>query len=128
MNAIGKRRLLKLADFLETADLPGKFDMGSWSEEEESGRPKCGTAACAMGWATTIPSFRRAGLFLNEYGEPEFEGHTESEAAAHFFSIAISQARDLFVMYEHSHTGMPARRSVARCIRHLIASEEKRAA
>lgn len=128
MNAIGKRRLLKLVDFLETADLPGEFDMGSWSKEEENGRPKCGTAACAMGWATTIPSFRRAGLFLNECGDPEFKGYTESQAAARFFGIENEQALNLFVYYNHEHRGTAARQAVARCIRHLIASEEKRAA
>jgi hypothetical protein len=24
----------------------------------------CGTTACALGWAMTVPSFRRAGLFM----------------------------------------------------------------
>ena len=28
----------------------------------------CGTAACAAGWAATIPSFRRAGLRVNTSG------------------------------------------------------------
>lgn len=64
MNATGKRRLLKLAQFLETAELPGKFVMRTWAHEIENGRPACGTAACAAGWATSIPSFWRAGLIF----------------------------------------------------------------
>jgi hypothetical protein len=63
-------RLLKLADFLDT--LPRKrFDFGCYVDTETwKGKPdlSCGTKACAMGWATTMPFFRRLGLRLNEDG------------------------------------------------------------
>lgn len=61
-----KARWLKLADLLDTVD-PEHFDM---EEIAYSGfeRPKkdwsCGTAACALGYAATIPSFKKAGLKL----------------------------------------------------------------
>lgn len=124
MNATGKRRLLKLADFLETADLPGSFDMGVWADNEKNGRPACGTRACAMGWATTIPSFRRAGLFLNRCLDPQFEDNIGSYAAAAFFDISEDKARELFVFYGGRHTGKVARRLVARALR-ATASERQ---
>lgn len=64
---IFKRRLLKLADHLD--DVPrNKFDYNSYVGEDWGGKANlsCGTTACALGWATTIPSFRRLGLYLND--------------------------------------------------------------
>lgn len=87
--SLGERRLLALADHLETVDRK-KFDMGRWAKfkysvhddeqrERIPGRVKhlgddsyqrdfhaCGTVACALGWGTTMPSLRRAGLRLIE--------------------------------------------------------------
>lgn len=62
---IYKRRLLKLADFLEK--LPKeRFDFSRWVGNNWGGKSNlsCGTSACAIGWASTIPSFRKAGLVL----------------------------------------------------------------
>lgn len=59
----GWKRILLLADFMEK--LPGKrFDFrtfvgGDWKGAADL---SCGTAACALGWATTMPVFRRLGL------------------------------------------------------------------
>jgi len=65
--SVYKKRLLKLADVLRK--LPeAKFDYGSWVGNNWKGKSdlSCGTTACALGWATTIPSLRRAGLRLGE--------------------------------------------------------------
>lgn len=62
---IYKRRLLSLAKFLEK--LPReRFDYESWVGDDWKGKEdlSCGTTACALGWATTIPSLRKAGLRL----------------------------------------------------------------
>lgn len=64
-DATGNRRLLKLAEFLRA--LPRKrFDYSTWVGEDWKGAPdlSCGTTACALGWATVVPSIRRAGLRL----------------------------------------------------------------
>src|SRR5688572_7294928 len=56
-------RLLRLAELLEA--LPRKrFNFTSWVGDDWRGASdlSCGTTACALGWATTIPSLRRAGL------------------------------------------------------------------
>jgi hypothetical protein len=65
------KRLLKLADFLDK--LPRKkFDFTTWVNKFTWGGKadlSCGTTACAMGWATTIPAFRKLGLRLTETGQ-----------------------------------------------------------
>jgi len=63
----GNDRLLYLAQFLRT--LPRKkFNYDNWVGWDWEGKPdlSCGTSACALGWATTLPRFRRLGLRLNE--------------------------------------------------------------
>lgn len=104
-----KRRLLKLAKFLER--LPKKrFDFGQWVGDDWKGKKdlSCGTTACALGWATAIPSFRKAGLRLKSYGFTSYprggyvtlKGHDNSlsseEAAAQVFGITENEATYLF--------------------------------
>ena len=62
--AVGNRRLLKLADFLDA--LPDErfsfrhfVDDDVWKGKTDL---SCGTTACAIGWATTMPMFRKLGL------------------------------------------------------------------
>jgi hypothetical protein len=57
--------LTELADFLDR--LPEeRFDYTRWVGRDWRGSPdlSCGTTACAIGWATTLPSWRAAGLAL----------------------------------------------------------------
>ncbi len=82
--SVGNRRLLKLAAFLDTVP-DSKFSYSNWAAPARDGdgyRPKgkavltakpieCNTVACALGWATAIPSLRKLGLGLSldrEYG------------------------------------------------------------
>jgi hypothetical protein len=98
MKAIYKKRLLTLAKFLRT--VPKKrFNMGFWAAGKFCGKVnepehnQCGTAACAMGWACTIPEFRRAGLklidsrFDDGYSIPVYKEHAEFDAARKFFGL-----------------------------------------
>ena len=60
-----KRRLLKLADFLD--ELPKeRFDYREWVDNNWNGKLdiSCNSKACAFGWASTIKSFRKLGLRL----------------------------------------------------------------
>jgi hypothetical protein len=61
-----RNRLLRLAEFLE--DLPEeRFDFSVWVEDGVIDPPKieeCGTKACAIGWACTMPEFKRLGARL----------------------------------------------------------------
>lgn len=58
-------RLLRLAAFLDDVP-PHRFDYSRWVGTDWKGKEdlSCGTTACALGWATTMPEFRRLGLRL----------------------------------------------------------------
>lgn len=111
MNTIDKlhrRRLKILADFLRT--VPKKrFEMTSWctvdfmSRTNEISHNECGTAACAAGWACTIPSFRRVGFkMIKEIGwnynssYPSFRGYRDYNACIEFFGINQDQCFFIF--------------------------------
>lgn len=98
----GNARLLKLADFLET--LPRKrFDYDTWVGNDWKGAPdlSCGTTACALGWATTMPELRAEGLHLSgtpTYGWVTHEptGATGEDAAMEVFGLDYDEAVYLF--------------------------------
>jgi hypothetical protein len=82
------RRLLKLADLLD--NLPRKrFNFGSYGRVDDAAgevnilsRPEaCGTTACALGWAPSLPFAKKQKIqlrskrnksYVPEYGEPAF--------------------------------------------------------
>lgn len=73
MTPVHAKRLLKLAAFLER--LPKeRFNFGVYVGQDWKGAQdlSCGTVACAMGWAATMPAFRRLGLHIafNEVKRP----------------------------------------------------------
>jgi hypothetical protein len=99
----GNRRLLKLAAFLET--LPRrKFDYMTWSSSIAPGeytKDLCGTTGCAMGWACTMPEFRRLGLRMH-FGIPSFPSKFEggwargNDAADELFGLSGDEAYKVF--------------------------------
>lgn len=82
LSKLAVRRLTKLADFMEK--LPRKswehFHMASWfdhtgNHDHGFGRSitqkdlhQCGTTACALGWAATLPAFKKQGLSMDRRG------------------------------------------------------------
>lgn len=60
---VGDRRLLRLATFLEELP-PRRFDYRTMVGPDWGGAQdlSCGTTACAIGWAATMPQFRKFGL------------------------------------------------------------------
>lgn len=95
---VTKRRLLKLAAFLEKLP-PERFDYDRWVGNDWLGEPdlSCGTAACALGWATTIPEFRRLGLRLSRCGEPHCGRLYDHAAATEIFGVTENEAAFLFI-------------------------------
>ncbi len=110
-------RLLLLADFLDKLP-PERFRFATWVGDTWGGKPdlSCGTTACALGWATTIPEFREAGLRmapairdgLNSWpahvalvGNVSDDRHSLErapfEAAAWVFDISEDEAEFLFL-------------------------------
>lgn len=84
---MNKERLTILADHLRTVD-PEGFDLTDW---------RCGTVACAVGHACTIPEFQAAGLGLSGYsGTPEYGSLLSWAAVRVFFGLTFEQAHSLF--------------------------------
>lgn len=107
----GSKRLLKLADFLETEVNPLRFDMGDWGAGNEKGKPACGTSACALGWASAIPALNRAGAKLSGEDDPHYFklGPPENVSAA-VFGVDYDEHCDLFEtdVYAKGRRGLKA--------------------
>lgn len=120
---LNKRRLLKLADFLEHEVKPHWFDLLSFASEGFLKR-ECGSTACALGWAPTC--FPRSGLSLNQ-SFPAFRytpkgggrRHGGYAAAEVFFGLSDEQSSYLFSppSYEPKRRG---RMAVVRRIRSFV--------
>lgn len=125
MNKVGARRLLKLSKFLKDNKRKINVNMSYWALSEHNGMPECGSSACALGWATTIPSFRKAGLRLYYksanarcYVQYNKERHPVS-AASKFFNISEDDAQHIFTDWAHVY-GAKAINEVCRKIEKLV--------
>ena len=69
MEQVYAGRLLRLADFLDALP-PTRFKFDTWVGGDWGGLPdlSCGTTACGLGWATTMPEFQKLGLYLSDGG------------------------------------------------------------
>lgn len=130
MNYVGKRRLLKLADFLEKLP-PQKFNLNNWcvkdyklsnTNEWDSIiviRGKCGSTACALGYCPVV--FPKSGFKLSNdlHWTPEYCGLEGTAAAEQFFDLLESESVSLFMpeSYREDHKGP---KSVAKKIRALV--------
>jgi hypothetical protein len=97
--ATSARRLLKLAAFLEK--LPdNRFDYGLWVGPNWKGDADflCGTTACALGWATTMPEFRSLGLVMDRVRvvKDEKTGKYGHQAAVRVFGLTANESDYLF--------------------------------
>lgn len=68
-----KDLLLELSEFLEKLD-PDRFDIRTWRRpskktvgfvSDEALLTDCNTVACAIGWATTLTSWKDAGFYID---------------------------------------------------------------
>ena len=106
--------LLKLADLLDALP-PERFDYAHWIGSDWQGDPDihCGAAACALGWACTMPELRSVielrmpgreprAAHVALVGSPEQPGRMPPpwrlsfESAVVAFDITYSQAETLF--------------------------------
>lgn len=96
------KRLRLLAAFLESLD-PQLFHYGSWVGDDWKGAKdlSCGTTACALGWACTMPEFRKLGLGINDDGTPyDYETQrNDAEASMRVFGLTKDEAHALFLGY-----------------------------
>jgi hypothetical protein len=105
---MNRGRLSLLAAYLETIP-EDHFDMSEWVRlkgasviEGAVPEPKCGTSACALGWACSIPEFNDVGLKLDRVvgaicdAVPTYEHARGYDAAEKFFELTHQQARYIF--------------------------------
>ncbi len=97
----GHRRLLVLADFLETKVPRERFSLSVWANTTGDDINLCHTTACACGWGTTIPEFHALGFYLTPMGDSctvdiGYDGRTGWGAVRSFFEITERAARFLF--------------------------------
>jgi hypothetical protein len=96
-----QKRILKLADYVES--LPReRFNFRHWVGSGWQGKVdlSCGTTACALGWATAMPMFRRLGLRMGQSelvgGAPEVFGSNSIVRLAELFGVTTSVFDRLF--------------------------------
>lgn len=128
MNKTHAKRLLKLADHLDT--LPRKeFDFGTWSQVQS-----CGTTACALGHACTMPAFRRLGAKLvldwvesedSKFLRPTLSGQ-EDEAGVYevsntLFGLNYDEVERLFYPGNafHGYSGLGENATPKQVARHI---------
>ena len=68
LSHLSKRRLLKLAKFLEEKVKPKRFDLTLWASDGFKSK-ECGSVACAWGWGTVC--FAAQGVRLMDKGPLE---------------------------------------------------------
>lgn len=132
--AVGNRRLLKLAAFLEKLP-PERFDYRYLVGAGWKGKPdlSCGTTACALGWAAAMPEFRRLGLALRPApmgvvvrmrAHPKWHSW---QAAEHVFAIDYRGFEQLFLPgTDGALQGDATAKQVARHIRKFVAKRSRR--
>lgn len=126
MSTTGKRRLLKLADFLETKVPPERFNLHTWAEGHGFLEGKCGTFGCAIGWAASIPAFKRAGLRLyaacgDDLHQIQFGEREDYPAVEAFFHLNVRASRRLFSSASYKLGDSTPPKLVAQRIRKFVA-------
>lgn len=118
MNAVGRKRMLKLIDFLKRLKAnkvpgmsPKRFDMRVWRATGEGVNTPCGTVACAVGHIPdAMPrsgfemfSIKKEGTFSWNYlypdaqeQAPKFKRFKGWAAVNKFFEIHSNNSYDLF--------------------------------
>lgn len=136
---VAQRRLTVLIDYLSQVKTDN-FDIGSWGRWSDPPRyisdkttetafikkvrdRSCGTTACVVGHAATIPAFRRAGLCLEPdicsdvvfeviFNPPKSsQSYRGIDAAEQFFKLSFEDASYLFMPNSY-HPSRRGRRAV----------------
>jgi len=101
-------RLLGLVALLRKLP-PEKFNYNTWVGVDWKGKQdlSCGTTACALGWATTMPQLRRLGLRLSKDFSVMLLNKTYDpiDAACEVFGLTYSEAEFLFVPGQYTKWG-----------------------
>ena len=104
--AVGLRRILKLADYVEKIPRP-KFNFNHFVGIDWEGAPdlSCGTSACAFGHASAMPFFQKLGVYLKRskgctYAAPALKGSprfTFEHVSEIIFGLDAYETHALFI-------------------------------
>ncbi len=118
MKKLHAERLLQVVRVLEGLPKEKRFDLCIWH--------RCGTTACALGWAAADPWFTRRGLKLMGNGDdgqgrqhyvPAYKDWQDYWAACGFFAIGYGDATRLFSPMEYEER---TKRNVSRRIKAFV--------
>ena len=127
---MNRARLNTLANALDVHPAPAQFDLRDWFLDytKDQTLPAittdndpiyCGYAACAVGYACTLPELRAEGLAFTTAGgepnEPVYNGATGWQAVRDFFDLTHDAAACLFDV--NSYTYGATSQDVAKRIR-----------
>lgn len=129
------KRLQVLVEFLRK--LPKeKFNLRNWQYSNGWGicvsiksledLKNCGTTACALGWASLIPEFKKAGLDRNTSGCPSYKGEYGFGAAMKFFAICYEDSKYLFIDESYNTLDKTSPKQVANRIERFLTRKENR--
>lgn len=139
---MNQQRLRLLAARLREPDVEPKFDLVSWCSAEFRREPKdvntavrnrlktkCGTTACAIGYACLMPAFQTEGLgfyydAVFEELTPRYGGMVSWDAVERFFEISEPQAHQLFAISSYP-SALTTAADVANRIDKFIAKKGK---
>jgi hypothetical protein len=98
---MNKERLELVAKKLESLP-PERFNYSSWIGKNWEGAQdlSCGTTACALGWAATIPELQEAGLRIVAARDEVYD--------LSYPYVALSTRRQVVPMYEANHESVVA--------------------
>jgi hypothetical protein len=98
---MNKERLELVAKKLESLP-PERFNYSSWIGKNWEGAQdlSCGTTACALGWAATIPELQEAGLRI--------VAAWDDVSDLSYPYVALSTRRQLVPVYEANHESVVA--------------------
>lgn len=102
-----RERVTTLRNYLRDTVVDDRFSLTTWVGSDNvpwQGKSdlSCGTSACAMGWAATIPSFQALGLSLmampgnRQYGQIVYKNTVHFQAAAKFMDLGAEDALHFF--------------------------------
>ncbi|VTU32133.1 hypothetical protein H4CHR_02949 [Variovorax sp. PBS-H4] len=139
MRPTHKKRLLMLANALETRIPADRFDLADWrlhaegQYEEERRRyvsdhellHGCGFAGCAVGWACALPEFNEQGLYWDG-AMPAYQHGPEGPLFGHFDAVnwffGLKQEHSNLLFAAGSYEGKAGPLDVARRIRFFVAA------
>lgn len=116
LDKYSRERLLKVAEVLENLPKKRKFNRANWFE----GFPgECGTAACAIGYATLDPWFKKRGFGCDNI-EPIYRESEGWSAVHEFFRLNEDQSDWLFALENYARGN---RYDVIRRIRKFVKND-----